>query len=103
MRENHPGQTVGRVFERARLCGGVNPGAGHLVGRGDSESDFIPNREEWHPRTEPDLAFLLDIETKQGMSRIQDRSRSGRQTVDRIEVRGAEFQAKVRRGFLEAL
>nr|WP_243663117.1 hypothetical protein [Hydrogenispora ethanolica] len=37
------------------------------------------------------------------MSRIQDRSRSGRQTVDRIEVRGAEFQAKVRRGFLEAL
>ncbi len=49
----------------------------------------------------PDLTFLLDIDTEQGIHRIQSRSNAGRQAVDRIEARGAEFQAKVRRGFLD--
>jgi dTMP kinase len=49
---------------------------------------------------QPDLTFLLDIETGQGNSRVINRSNSAKVNIDRIEARGESFLDKVRHGFL---
>jgi dTMP kinase len=50
---------------------------------------------------EPDVTFLLDIETDQGNCRVLNRSRANKVNVDRIEARGPAFLDKVRQGFLK--
>jgi dTMP kinase len=50
---------------------------------------------------EPDLTFLLDVETEISGERIRQRSAASQSGIDRIESRGAGFQEKVRQGFRE--
>ncbi len=50
---------------------------------------------------EPDLTFLIDIDTERCLNRVHNRSDATRSKVDRIESRGLSFQAKVRDGYLE--
>ncbi|NLY91442.1 MAG: dTMP kinase [Firmicutes bacterium] len=46
----------------------------------------------------PDLTFLLDLETREGWRRVQERGEAAR--TDRVEAKGFSFQEKVRQGFL---
>lgn len=50
---------------------------------------------------EPDLTFLLDMETEISEERIRQRSAASHSGIDRIESRGTSFQEKVRQGFRE--
>jgi dTMP kinase len=50
---------------------------------------------------EPDLTFLLDIDTKAAQRRIRERSAASQSGIDRIESRSWEFHEKVRQGFRE--
>lgn len=50
---------------------------------------------------QPDLTFLLDVETERSIGRMNNRSEAANTKVDRIEARGFSFQERVRRGYLE--
>jgi dTMP kinase len=49
---------------------------------------------------QPDLTFLLDLETERSANRITNRADATKTKVDRIESRGVSFQEKVRQGYL---
>jgi dTMP kinase len=50
---------------------------------------------------QPDLTFLLDVNTERSLNRVSNRSDANKTKVDRIESRGLSFQEKVRQGYLE--
>jgi dTMP kinase len=50
---------------------------------------------------QPDLTFLLDVNTERSLNRVSNRSDANKTKVDRIESRGFSFQEKVRQGYLE--
>ncbi len=50
---------------------------------------------------EPDLTFLLDVNTERSISRLNNRLEANRTQGDRIESRGFAFQEKVRQGYLK--
>jgi thymidylate kinase len=50
---------------------------------------------------QPDLTFLLDVNTERSINRVSNRSDANKVKVDRIESRGFSFQEKVRQGYLE--
>jgi dTMP kinase len=50
---------------------------------------------------QPDLTFLLDVNTERRLNRVSNRSDANKTKVDRIESRGLSFQEKVRQGYLE--
>lgn len=50
---------------------------------------------------EPDLTILLDTEAAESLERVTTRAGRNGNNVDRIELRGLEFQERVRQGFLE--
>ncbi|MGE5582953.1 MAG: dTMP kinase [Bacillota bacterium] len=50
---------------------------------------------------QPDLTFLLDLETERSFNRINNRFDLNKTGIDRIESRGFQFQEKVRAGYLE--
>jgi dTMP kinase len=49
---------------------------------------------------EPDLTFLLDVNTERSISRLNNRLDANKTQEDRIESRGFAFQEKVRQGYL---
>ncbi len=50
---------------------------------------------------EPDLTFLLDVNTERSISRLNNRLDANKTQGDRIESRGFAFQEKVRQGYLK--
>ncbi len=50
---------------------------------------------------EPDLTFLLDVNTERSISRLNNRLEANKTQGDRIESRGFAFQEKVRQGYLK--
>ena len=51
--------------------------------------------------TKPDLTLLLDVEPEVSLARMRGRELSTGVGRDRIELAGAEFHARLRRGFLD--
>ena len=50
---------------------------------------------------EPDVTFLLDVNTERSISRLNNRLDANKTQGDRIESRGFGFQEKVRQGYLK--
>jgi dTMP kinase len=50
---------------------------------------------------QPDLTFLLDVETERSINRMSNRSDANKIKIDRIESRDFTFHDKVRQGYLE--
>jgi dTMP kinase len=50
---------------------------------------------------QPDLTFLLDVNTERSINRLNNRLDANKAQGDRIESRGFTFQEKVRHGYLK--